>query len=68
MVTHRGNGPSTAGRKTVDQPNRVQFNIDSDTEDVVVAHSLPSQKHTKRKSKHSLKQAVEQNVPLAKKH
>ena len=47
---------------------RVQFNIDSDTENVVVAHSLPPQKHTKRKSKHSLKQAVEQNVPLAKKH
>ena len=36
---------------------RVQF-IDGDTEDCVVAHSLPSQKQTKSKSKHSLKQAV----------
>ena len=52
----------------MNRSKKVQFNIDSDTEDVVVAHSLPSQKHTKRKSKHSLKQAVEQNVPLAKKH
>ena len=65
---HRGNGVSTYGRKPLDQQRKVQFSITDDTDDCVVAHSLPTQKYAKKKQKHSLKEAVEKNVPLAKKH
>ena len=65
---HRGNGASISGRKPIDQEKRVQFSITEDTDNCVVSHTLPRQKHAKKKQKHSLKRAVEQNVPLAKKH
>ena len=65
---HRGNGASTSGRKPIDQEKQVQFSITDDTDDCVQYHTLPTQKHAKRRQKHSLKQAVEQNIPLAKKH
>ena len=66
---HRGNGPSTAGRKVKDHPQTSELNIDDDDADGgIFYHALPKQKHQKTKPKHNLASSVSLNKPNPKKH
>ena len=70
---HRGNGPSTAGRKVQDHPQTSHLDIndedaEADGDDGIVYHALPKQKHQKQKPKHSLATSVSLNKPNPKKH
>ena len=68
---HRGNGPSTAGRKVQDHPQTSHLDIndedaEADGDDGIVYYALP--KHQKQKPKHSLATSVSLNKPNPKKH
>ena len=63
---HRGRVVGIAGRRHKDQKSRKQMVINDDSE--IVYHTLPKQKKTKNKQSHSLKDAVDNNRPGAKKH
>ena len=63
---HRGRTLGVSGRRPKDQNNRVQMVVGEDGENVF--HSLPKQKNSKQKPKHSLTHSVETNIPSAKKH
>ena len=63
---HRGRVVGVAGRRHKDQKSRKQMVVNDDSE--IVYHTLPKQKKTKNKQSHSLKDAVDNNRPGAKKH
>ena len=63
---HRGRAVGVIGRRPKDQSNRVQLVVSDKEENIF--HSLPSQKKSKNKNKHSLKNSVDANRPGTKKH
>ena len=63
---HRGRSANRSGRRVKDQPSRSIMVIEEDDDGVY--HSLPRQKKTKRKPKHSMNDDVTKNRPSAKKH
>ena len=63
---HRGRVVGVAGRRHKDQKSRKQLVVNDNSENVY--HTLPKQKTTRNKQSHSLKDAVDNNRPGAKKH
>ena len=63
---HRGRTVGLLGRRPKDQEIRRQLIVEENEDNVY--HSLPTQKKTKNKFIHSLKQSVDMNKPAAKKH
>ena len=62
VAKHRGRGRTVAGRKPKDQRQRTQFVITDVTDDCDVARSLPAQKQSRSKKKHSLSVNVANNT------
>ena len=65
---HRGRGNAPSGRKPKQQPARVQLNIDVNHDAGVTLHSLPTRSVRARRSRHSLKESVKNNVNDPSKH
>ena len=69
---HRGSGPAPSGAKVKDlRPHSKVLSEETGAEDVTISvlrHTLPPQKKQKPRQKHSLKDAVEANRPVSKKH
>ena len=63
---NRGRVVGVAGRRHKDQKSRKQLVVNDNSENVY--HTLPKQKTTRNKQSHSLKDAVDNNRPGAKKH